>query len=266
MIRATAVIAFALAVVLAGGSARAAATFDHGAFDALLKAHVVKGMVDYDAFRKAAEFPRYLDALARADVASLPDPERLAFWINVYNAYTIQLIVSHDERESIRNINKTLGVKAHGPWRERLVKAGGQVYHLDNVEHDIIRKQFKEPRIHFALVCAAMACPPLRSEAYTGARLEAQLADQAKVFLLESPTKNRVDLRTGTVYGSMIYVKYYPEDFGSTPAAIGRYLAAFYPDGPAKTLLRSGSFKLVETEYDWTLNSQEKAKPLRVIQ
>jgi hypothetical protein len=142
------------------------------------------------------------------------------------------------------------------------VKAGGKVYHLDNVEHDIIRKQWKEPRIHFALVCAAMGCPPLRSEAYTGAKLEEQLEGQAKLFLTNTPAKNRVDVKTGTVHGSMIYVKYYREDFGQTDAAIGKYLAGFYADGAEKQLLLSGKFKLVETEYDWTLNSQEKAKEL----
>ena len=133
-------------------------------------------MVDYDAF-KGPDFKAYLASLdkARSRDASTPR-ERLAYWINVYNAYTIELINEHRERDSIRNINKIAGHrKANGPWHEKLVKAGGKVYHLDNVEHDIIRKQWNEPRIHFALVCAAMGCPPLRSEAYTGARLEEQL-------------------------------------------------------------------------------------------
>jgi Protein of unknown function, DUF547 len=238
------------------------ASFDHSAFDGLLRKHVTNGMVDYDAFKAAPEFPPYLAALAKADPAALDEKERLAYWINVYNAYTIELINAHQERRSIRNINKTLGIAAKGPWREKLVKAGGKAYHLDNVEHDIIRKQWKEPRIHFALVCAAMGCPPLRSEAYTGAKLEVQLADQARTFLIETPAKNRVDVKTGTVYGSMIYVKYYREDFGSTDAAIGQYLAQLYADGPEKQLLLSGKFKLVETDYDWTLNSKEQAKNL----
>jgi hypothetical protein len=233
--------------------------FDHSVFDGLLRRHVVQGMVDYDAF-SGADFKGYLAALDQANPAALDEKERLAYWINAYNAYTIELINKHKQRDSIRNINKTLGIAAKGPWHEKLVKAGGKVYHLDNVEHDIIRKQWKEPRIHFALVCAAMGCPPLRGEAYTGARLEEQLADQTKQFLLETPAKNRVDAKAGVVYGSMIYVKYYREDFGSTDAAIGRTLAGFYPEGPEKQLLLSGKFKLVETDYDWTLNSQAKAK------
>jgi hypothetical protein len=248
----------ALAVLLVAGASEAwSASFDHSAFDALLRKHVVNGMVDYDAFKASPEFARYLDALSKADPAALDDQERLAYWINVYNAYTIALINEHQERVSIRNIDKTFGIAAKGPWHETLVKAGGQVYHLDNVEHGIIRKQWNEPRVHFALVCAAMSCPPLRSEAYTGAKLSAQLTDQARIFLA-TPAKNRIDLKTGTVYGSPIYVSYYREDFGSTDAAIGKYLAQFYPEGPARQLLLSGKFRLVATDYDWTLNSQEQ--------
>jgi Protein of unknown function, DUF547 len=236
----------------------AAATFDHSAFDVLLRRHVKDGLVDYDAFRNDASFQTYLDALARADVAPLPEPERLAFWINTYNAYTIALINRHGERDSIRNINKTIGLSLKGPWREPIVRAAGQVLHLDNVEHDVIRKRFREPRIHFALVCAARGCPPLRSEAYTGARLEAQLADQAQAFLRRSPDRNRVDVATRTVYVSMIF-EYYADDFGGSDAAIGRYIAQFYPPGPERQLLESGVFTLRKTEYDWTLNSQERA-------
>jgi hypothetical protein len=253
-------------IVLALLSALSAAptpieSFDHSAFDALLQKHVVGGMVDYGAFKKAREFEAYLEALATADPARLSTPERLAFWINTYNAYTIELILRHGERESIRNITDSgFGIGGSGPWREKLVRAGGQVCHLDNVEHDIIRKQFPEPRVHFALVCAAMGCPPLRSEAYTGARLEAQLAEQARIFLRESPAKNRVEMAEGAVYGSPILIEWYPEDFGGTPAAIGSYLAGFYPEGPERTLLRSGAFRLVATDYDWTLNSREKAR------
>src|SRR6185436_15382923 len=102
--------------------------------------------------------------------------EQLAFWINAYNAYTIQLVNSHHERASIQNLRAVLG---HSPWQEPLVKAGGRTYTLDQVEHEILRKRFHEPRIHFAIVCAAVSCAPLRSEAYVGVRIEAQLDDQA---------------------------------------------------------------------------------------
>jgi hypothetical protein len=239
----------------------AQATFDHGAFDALLRAHVADGLVDYDAFATAPEFPRYLARLAAFDPATLPRAEQLAFWINAYNAYTIQLINKHGERTSIRNINKTFGVvKAYGPWKERLARVGGRAYGLDEIEQEIIRPRYREPRIHFALVCAALGCPPLRGEAYVGARLDAQLDDQGRVFLRASPTKNRVDVASRTAYLSPVLVGFrdYIDDFGGSAAAVGRYIARWFPAGPERTLLESGDFRVVETDYDWALNARRR--------
>ena len=228
-------------------------SFDHSELDRLLTAHVADGKVDYGAFARAPGFPRYLERLARARPETLSPNEQLAFWINVYNAYTIQLVNAHGERESIRNIDKTLGViKAIGPWKQEIVRAGGKTMSLDHVEHEIIRKRFKEPRIHFALVCAAVSCPPLRPEAYTGGRLEAQLEDQARIFIARSPRKNRVDVERATVHLSPIF-GWFKEDFGPD---LGRFLARYVPDGPERRLLESGKFKVVETPYDWSLNSK----------
>lgn len=242
------------------------AAFDHSAFDLLLRNHVAGGLVDYDAFAASPEFQRYLARLAAFDPASLGRADQLAFWIDAYNAYTIQLIDAHHERESIRNINRTLGfVKAYGPWTEKLAVVGGHAYGLDQIEQDIIRRRFAEPRIHFALVCAAMGCPPLRSEAYVGARLDAQLDDQARTFLLRSPTKNRVDVAARTAYLSPIFVEFrdYIKDFGGTNASVGRFVARYFPPGPERTLLERGEFKVVKTPYDWSLNSQARHRPAR---
>ena len=241
-----------------------AQTFDHAAFDALLRNHVVRGMVDYDAFKSAPSFKAYLTALSKRDPASLPRDEQLAFWINAYNAYTIRLIVAHGETQSIRNINKTLGLKLKGPWSESMANVGGKSYTLDDIEHKIIRPTYKEPRIHFALVCAAMGCPPLRSEAYTGARLNTQLEEQGAQFLLSSPTKNRVDVGEKKFFHSMIF-GYYKADFGGSLQSAGKYAAHWFAVGsPERMLLESGTFTAVETEYDWSLNSQANAKKLGV--
>lgn len=254
-------IALAALSFLAPRLLAAVGVFDHSPFDALLKKHVVDGLVDYAAFKLAPRFREYLESLNSQDPSRLPEAERLAFWINAYNAYTIDLIVKHDEKESIRNINKSLGfLKLKGPWKEPVVKAGGRTYTLDEVEHEIIRKQFREPRIHFALVCAALGCPPLRSEAYSGSRLEAQLQDQAGRFLVRMPAHNRVDAASRTAYLSPIF-DWYKQDFGGDDAAVGRYVAQFYPEGPEKRLLLSGDFQVKHTDYDWTLNSQQKRRP-----
>ena len=243
--------------------ARAQSGFDHGAFDALLHAHVRNGMVDYDAFAGAPEFASYLKRLSAFDPAALSQSEQVAFWIDAYNAYTIHLVNAHQERESIRNINRTLGfIRAYGPWKEKLAVVGGKAYALDDIEQDILRKRYHEPRIHFALVCAAMGCPPLRSEAYVGGRLDAQLDDQARTFLLESPAKNRVDVAARTVYLSPIFVEFrdYISDFGGSEASVGTVISRYYPAGAERDLLASGQFRVEKTSYDWTLNSQASAR------
>lgn len=253
--------ALLLAVSLPSGMLQAQSSVDHRAFDALLRAHVVNGAVDYDAFKAAPTFTAYLSALNAVNPASLSAQERLAYWINVYNAFTIKLIVDKGERQSIRNVNKSFGLlKLKGPWSDPVVRAAGRVLTLDQVEHEIIRKEFDEPRIHFALVCAAIGCPPLRSEAYVAARLETQLTEQAQRFIRESPPKNRVDVPSRTVFVSLVFT-WYRDDFGGSDKAIGQYLAEWYPAGPERDLLRSGRFTLKQTNYDWTLNSQEHMRP-----
>lgn len=238
----------------ATGLPAARETVDHSAFDALLRAHVTDGLVDYDAFRDAAAFRRYLTSLERASLAGADEDERLAFWINVYNAYTIQLIVQHDERESIRNIDRTLGfLRLKGPWSEPIVRAAGRTLSLDEVEHRIIRKDFHDPRIHFALVSAAKGSPPLRSEAYTGAELDRQLFDQGRRFLKDT-TKNQIETRFPRL--SPIFT-YYRFDFGNSRSEVGAYLATWF-DGETKKRLESGRFGMREIPFDWSLNAKPR--------
>lgn len=248
----------ALTFLLAASSSaqQSALVFDHGHFDRLLAEHVTPtGLVDYDAFAASDGFETYLGSLAGVDMASLPQSERLALWLNAYNAYTIELINRNDERESIRNINKMFGfLRAQGPWKERFAEVADYTYTLDEIEHEVIRPRFEEPRIHFALVCAAMSCPPLRNEAYNGRDLNDQLDDQARTFLNEHTDKNRIDVTARTVYLSRIF-EWYREDFPEGREGLGRYLAQFVPDGPGRTLLESGDFEVEFTDYDWSLNA-----------
>jgi hypothetical protein len=237
-----------------------AQTFDHSRFDEVLRKEVVKGMVDYNEFDQSGTFKDYLESLEHADVSKLPERERLAFWINAYNAYTIALINKYEERASIKNIAEGIGFEhAKDAWKQPIVRVGGKTYTLDEVEHEIIRKQFREPRVHFALVCAAMSCPPLRSEAYTGAKLDAQLDSQARMFIRDETRGSRVDAKTEVVHASRVF-DWYHDDFGGGDAALGRYIAQYYPDGPEKQLLLGGHFKMEFLDYDWTLNSRYLAR------
>lgn len=208
-------------------------SFDHAAFDALLRAHVKNGLVDYAAFRNNAEFTRYLASLKTAKLDGLEEAERIAFWLNVYNAYTIQLVSSRGETESIRNIDKTLGVfRLKGPWSRPFVEAAGRTLTLDEVEHRILRHDFSEPRVHFAMSFATLGGPTQRSEAYTGASLDEQLEDQGRTFLRDS-RKNRVDTANYTVHLSPVVARY-RVDFGESNTSLGKFLADYYPEGGAE--------------------------------
>ena len=268
-------------------------SFDHSLFDALLRAHVRNGLVDYPAFRNNAEFTRYLNALKAADLKGFEEAEQIAFWLNVYNAYTIQLVASRGETASIRNINKALGIfRLKGPWSEDFVQAAGRTLTLDDVEHRILRHDYSEPRVHFAMSFGAVSAPRLRNEAYTGALLDDQLEDQAQTFIHDA-TKNRVDTSLFTVYLSPVIARY-RTDFGESNQALARFLAEYYPPGPEKRFLtppkpapepvvavapdssvdknrqpaatnnrppRRPQFfylRVVETPFDWTLNSQQR--------
>ena len=225
---------------------------DAAPYNAMLAQYVSNGLVDYDAFARDPRFPQYLRQLDQTDPSKLAPSDRLAFWINTYNAYTIQLINSRRERRSIRNINKRFGISLKSPWAEPIVHVGGQLLSLDDVEHKIVRPQFKDPRVHVALVCAAHGCPPLRSEAYDGARINEQLDDQARRFLGQHG-KNRVDVASRTVFGSPIFT-WYREDFGGTLAGVGAFWARFLPNGAERDLVLGGAFEWKDTEYDWSLN------------
>ena len=240
-----------------------ATAIDHAVFDSLLQRHVVSGFVDYDAFARSAAFTQYLAALARANLDGASEDERLAFWINVYNAYTIRLIVAHGETGSIRNINKSLGVlRLKGPWSEPLVQAAGRRLSLDDVFHGILRKGFAEPRVHFAVSCAAIGGAPLRSEAYTGDRLVDQLNDQGRRFFRDSPMRNRID--RNRVQLSPILMAY-RNDFGAGRLDFMRAIAPWF-EGEERKRLTDGRYILIENTFDWALNSQAIGRARGLLQ
>jgi hypothetical protein len=254
--------ALVVALCLIGAPLREApaqsARVDHAPFSALLARHVRDGLVDYDAFRDAPEFAQYLRTLATTNPATLSRAEQLAFWINAYNAYTIAQINAHNERTSIKNINKAFGfVKAGGAWSEPMALVHGTAYTLDQIEHEQIRPVFREPRIHFALVCAALGCPPLRSEAYSAERLDAQLEDQAQRFLRQSPTKNRVDAAGRTVHLSPI-LDWYGKDFAPDQRGVLQWISRYWPAGAERRLLEEGTARVRWTRYDWALNTRSR--------
>lgn len=224
-------------------------TFDHAPFDKLLKEFVdERGLVDYAGLKKRSDaLDAYLQTIADAKADSLTGDEYLAFLINAYNAYTLKLIIQHYPIDSIRSIDE--------PWKGPEWNVAGKMLTLDALEHEQIRVQFDEPRIHFALVCAAIGCPILRREAYTAEKLEAQLADQMRY----SHTHDRwfrFDAANDVVHLTKLY-DWYGGDFLKHADSVLAYVARYSPE-LKKRLERKGLPRIEWIEYDWSLNDQAK--------
>jgi len=222
------------------------ADVDNKIYAELLQRYVKDGIVDYRGFKSdEAKLDRYLEILAQVDPQALPKDERFAFYVNAYNAWTIKLVLSrYPNLQSI----KDLGSFLRSPWKKELARIDGKILTLDNIEHDILRPQFKDPRVHFAVNCASKGCPPLLGEPYTGARLNRQLESVAKGFI-NDPQYNRLD--GNVLYVSKIF-KWFADDFDKD--IVGFFKR--YAKDPMKTEIEKRSFglKIEYLEYDWSLN------------
>lgn len=218
--------------------------------DSTLTERVHEGRVDYAGLK---EDPAGLDAwLASAAVLDetefnrRPRDQRLAFLINLYNAATLRLILDRYPIASIRDIGPAWD--PNKAWKLPAVKVFGRTVTLNELEHGMIRPVFNEPRAHFALVCAAKGCPPLRSEAYDGARLDAQLDDQARVFLSQK-AKNDASKAGETAYLSPIF-RWYMKDFGGSKRSVLRFVKKWLPV--------EEDWEVDWTVYDWSLNGDKE--------
>ena len=259
----------ALLLLLSSDLAAQAFDHSHSAWDALLKRHVVligggnASQVDYAGMQTDhAALKGYLDDLSAVTLDQYrrwSRPERLAFLINAYNAFTVDLILT--KYPDIQSI-KELGSLFRSPWKKRFFTLLGKKRHLDELEHDLIRTPgaFDEPRIHFAVNCASIGCPMLRNEAYTAGQLEHQLEDAMARFLSDS-SRNRFDAETGTLWTSKIF-DWYGEDFEqghhgftSLPATLSRYADRLGKRSVEdERRLREGEFGIEFLDYDWRLN------------
>ncbi len=231
------------------------AHFDHAILDRLLHKHVSEGgWVDYAALKaNPADLETYIASLAHAPFDSLGRDEKLAFLINAYNAFTLKLILEHYPIASIRDI------PSEERWDAKRWRVGPHTWSLSEIEHGQIRPHFVEPRIHFALVCAAIGCPPLRGEAYTATRLEEQLADQAH-YVHTHDRWFRYEVGSGSVGLTQLY-DWYGSDFDQVAGSAVNF-AAGYSD-TLKNALTSNPAPSVEwLDYNWTLNDvKNRATP-----
>lgn len=228
---------------------------DHEIWDYLMHTYVANGQVDYKGIGRDGLFEEYLSQLASAKLDDLNDDEKLALLINAYNAFVIDGVVSHHITDSVIDY-KIEGV-GFFDLKEHIL--ANKTYSCNNIEHDWIRKEFNEPRIHVALVCAARSCPSIRGEAFVPERLEAQLADQADLFVT-SPKHVRYDAKENTLHLSAI-LKWYGDDWNKSYPE-GGYLAWLLEinenekleEGLRKAL--NDEAKISFNTYDWTLNTQ----------
>ncbi len=246
-----------LSLVLAP-SQKTSAQERHQAFTRLLAEPVHDGRVNYRALCDAPGLAAYCEQLRSAIPDTISDREaRLAFWINAYNAFTLKVICDHYPVASIKDLHfggRILGtVLKKTVWDRPFIRIGGETYTLNQIEHEIIRPEYGDPRIHFALVCAAVSCPPLRPEAYEGPILDRQLDDQARTFLRD-PERNQWNASDRTASLSKI-LEWYGGDFGGTDVERLLYLATFLPAKEADAIRGNPQAWHIQYEhYDWGLN------------
>lgn len=236
-----------------GAFAPATPSFDHGIWDRLLTKHVdADGSVAYRdlAQMDLGALDAYLASIAEARPDTWPEAEQIAFWINAYNAGIVRAVLEG------RTAEPPIGrVKLFKFWK---FEAAGKKRSLDEIEHEILRKRFREPRIHFAIVCASASCPPLRRQAYRAADLDAQLEDQGRIFLGD-PKRNVIDRASGTLQLSAIF-DWFRADFDSAAGSVPRFVARYVIDDATRDWLQ-GDARVSHLEYDWTLNAQPGQRP-----
>lgn len=232
------------------------ARFDHDPWESLLKAGTRDGLVDYRLFQEnRPELEAYLDRVAGADLASLAPDHLKALLINAYNAYTVRSILDAPSVSSIREID--------GVWKVARHRVGGFDLTLDEMEHNLLRPWFKDPRIHFAVNCASASCAPLPPWAYDGDRLEGQLEERSRAFLSDS---RNVSLEGETLRLSR-YFDWYGEDFtqdGWNPRreTIPAFVAAYSTPEIAEFIRAAGDNPRISfLDYDWSLNALTRPVP-----
>ncbi len=235
--------------------ANATDAVDHGAWDGFLTRHVRTGEdgVARIAYGRVSDADKnalagYLALLAATEVSALNRAEQQAFWINLYNALTVQVILDHYPVDSIRDIDISPGLFSNGPWGKELIAIEGETVSLDDIEHRILRPIWKDPRIHYAVNCASIGCPNLQPRAFTADNTETLLDRGAREYI-NHPRGAEVD--NGKLTVSSIY-KWFKADFGGTDEGVIAHLKRYAEPGLQQAL--AGTKRIDADRYDWSLN------------
>ena len=219
--------------------------FSHRLLGQVFSFHVKDGLVDYPGIQSDGRFSAYLAQLDRVDPNALATrQERLAFWINVYNAFAVKGILDHYSPASL------LGRYRYFIGRE--YRIGGSTINLYDLERQVLITQFQEPLIHFAIVCASASCPKLQPWSYEPDQLPVQLDRAAREFI-NDPTRNRFD-RTNKVASLSMIFKWFEEDFTKAAGSIFSYISRYVSDPELALDLMQSDYRIEYLEYDWSLN------------
>ena len=233
-----------------------AMVFDHSPLDQILKAYVDdEGLVDYKAIARDPRFHNYMDRLKTAGIDEMTTDGRLAFWINAYNAVTIDKVIRWKPKKSVRE------TAIRGLWtstkfftsRENMV--AGKQMSQDDIEHEILRKQFNDPRIHFAIVCASYSCPKLARYAFSEEHVQRQLEEETRKYI-NSDRGTRIDYAENTLYLSKIF-DWFAGDFESKSGSVLAFIRPYLKEDAMRFLARGP--KIEYLHYNWALNAR---KPL----
>lgn len=235
-------------------------TVDHGAWDRFLAAYVSPGAdgiarvayADVTA-RDEAALDGYLDMLSGVAIGGYAPDEQRAFWINLYNALTVRVVLAHYPVSGIREIDVSPGLFARGPWDRALTSVEGVALTLNDIEHRILRPIWRDPRVHYALNCASLGCPDLRRTAYTGAGIEAALEAAARAYVNHP---RGVRFADGGLVVSSIY-RWFAADFGGGDAGVLDHLRRHAV--PALRARLAGIERIDDHAYDWALNDAATA-------
>jgi hypothetical protein len=248
-------------------SATAQPAGEHSVYDQLLKRYVVANAdgvnrVDYQRWKSAASDVKalkdYIGRLATLQPSKLAHNEAFAYWANLYNAITLQVVIDRYPVKSVRDIKSDgfLDPKAYlGPWRTKRVKVEGRDLSLDDIEHEIMRPTFKDPRVHYAVNCASFGCPNLPQQAWEAATLDADLDKAARDFV--NHPRGVAVLAGGKLKVSSIY-KWFRDDFGGSDASVIAHLRKYA--GPELAGRLDKATAIGEDQYDWSLNGTATGK------
>ena len=236
------------------------ATIDHTAWGGLLKTYLRVGddgvnRFDYAAVTSTdrAALGRYIADLAAVPIDDYSRPEQFAFWVNLYNALTVHVVLTHYPVASIRDIDVSPGLFSDGPWDRPLVTVAGEALTLNDIEHRILRPIWQDPRIHYAVNCAAVGCPNLQAVPFTAETAEALLERAARAYV-NSP--RGVSFGKNGLIVSSIYV-WFQEDFGNSDADVIAHLHRYAEPELADRIRQTP--RLTGHAYDWALNDARQA-------